>query len=388
MADSVSRNTRSKGTLALVSVLGAGVGEAVAAPSSGRDDNPGLTQTPMQTLSFQKRQCTERGPSRFGSQGPQAAPDVSSMEINATRASPTAPGNGASPVHVSMKRRLTTIGTQNVGLLGTLMPTGSNYSSSSSSSDSECESANKDEVSTPFRSPAPSRIGPGPVSKRHQNHLDLLCRAYPPRGTGGNLTLQKQTTPRPSHVSSHSRAGSTRSSRVEDTINPEDSISGVSGRHGSRKSNVSRASTTISRTERLEDKVVRMGDTVEQLVCLVQETFTRMGNKENLITSSGNIPLPTPHESSQQLPQPPFRKRVLVREIVEDHGDGPETDTNNYGTNHGHPAAFSNQYQSGGDNNRMSHGNMRTGNQGYTTVVDHNHVGGLTEHSESRTSTE
>jgi len=65
MADSVSHNTRSKGTVALNNVLGAGVGGAAAVPSSGQDDNPGLTQIPMQTLSFHRKQRTERGPSRL-----------------------------------------------------------------------------------------------------------------------------------------------------------------------------------------------------------------------------------------------------------------------------------------------------------------------------------
>jgi len=66
---------------------------------------------------------------------------------------------------------------------------------------------------------------------------------------------------------------------------------------------------------------------------------------------------------------------------VEEPGEGLETGTNKYATNHGHPAAFSNQDQNGGDTNRKSHGNMRTDNQGYTTAMDHNHEGGLTEHS-------
>jgi len=105
MADSVSHNTRSKGTVALNSVLGAGVGGAAAIPSSGRDDIPGLTQIPMQTLSFHRKQRTERGPSRFGSQGPLAAPEVPNTEINGTRASPTIQGTEASSVHVSTESR-------------------------------------------------------------------------------------------------------------------------------------------------------------------------------------------------------------------------------------------------------------------------------------------
>jgi len=109
MADSVSHNARSKGTVALNSVLGAGVGGAAAVPSSGRDDNPGLTHIPMQTISFHRKQRTERGPSRFGSQGPQAALDVPNTETNETRASPTAPGIGASSVHASTDRRFSTI---------------------------------------------------------------------------------------------------------------------------------------------------------------------------------------------------------------------------------------------------------------------------------------
>jgi len=158
MADSVSHNTRSKGVVVLNSDLGAGVGGAQAVPSSGRDDIPGLTQIPMQTLSFHRRRRTERGPSMFGAQGPQAAPDVPNTEPNGTRASPTIQGTGVSLVDVTAERRFSTIGAQNVGLLGTIIPLGSNYSTSSSSSDSEGESATKYEVSTPFRSPAPSRV--------------------------------------------------------------------------------------------------------------------------------------------------------------------------------------------------------------------------------------
>jgi len=320
MADSVFHNTRSKGAVVSNAVLGAGAGGAQAFPASGRDDIPGLTQTPRPTLSFHRRQRNERGPSMFGSQGPQAVPEVSNTGSQGTRASPTILGTGASSVDVSMERRFSTIGAQNVGLLGTVIPPGSNYSTSSSSSDTEGESSTKYEVTTPWRSPAPSRIGPGPTSREHQTHLDLLRRAYPPRGTEkGSRPSQSQTTSRPNHASSHPRVGSTRSSRMEEGIGPEDSISVVSRRQDDRRSNMSRASTSISRTERLEDKVVKMGDTVEQLVCLVQETFTRMGNKENLATGSGNLPLPALQELPQQPPPPPSRQRVLVRGMVEDN---------------------------------------------------------------------
>jgi len=109
MADSVSHNTCSKGAVVSNAVLGAGAGGAQAFPSSGRDDIPGLTQTPTQTLSFHRRRRTERGPSMFGAQGPQAAPDVSNTGPKGTRASPTIQGTGASSVNVTTESRYSTI---------------------------------------------------------------------------------------------------------------------------------------------------------------------------------------------------------------------------------------------------------------------------------------
>jgi len=109
MADSVFYNTRSKGAVVLNTVLGAGVGGAQAVPSSGWDDIPGLTQIPTQTLSFHRRRRTERGPSMFGAQGPQAAPDVSNTEPKGTRASPTIQGTGVSSVDVTTESRFSTL---------------------------------------------------------------------------------------------------------------------------------------------------------------------------------------------------------------------------------------------------------------------------------------
>jgi len=148
----------------------------------------------------------------FGSQGPEAVPDVSNTGPKGTRASPAILGTGASSIDGIREGRFGIIGAQNVGLLGSAIPPASNYPTSASSSDSEGESATRYEVTTPFRSPDPSRIGPGPNSRGHQTHLDLLRRAYPPRDAMGDLRPSRnQTTPRTSHVSSHSRAGSTRS---------------------------------------------------------------------------------------------------------------------------------------------------------------------------------
>jgi len=113
MADSVSHNTRSKGTAALIIAPGAEVGGAAAFPSSGRDDNPGLTQTSMQTLSYRGKQCAERGPSRFGSQGPQVAPEHTNMEANGTRASPVMQGTEASSVQAIPRGRFGRILRQN-----------------------------------------------------------------------------------------------------------------------------------------------------------------------------------------------------------------------------------------------------------------------------------
>jgi len=218
MADIVVHNTRSRDRVVTDVVLGAECGGAKAFPSSGRDDKPGLTQTPTPTLSFRRKRRTERGPSMFGAQGPQAGSGGSNHGSKVTREGPRVQGTGTRSVEsvtgIIDEGRLSTIDAHNVGLLRTIMPPNPHYATSSSSSDSEGESSARYEVTTPWRSPAPSRIEPRAICGENRAHLDLLRRAYPPRGTAGSSRQsQYQATQRRSHASSHSRVGSTRDSR-------------------------------------------------------------------------------------------------------------------------------------------------------------------------------
>jgi len=101
MTDSVFHNTRSRNRVVSDIIHGAGVGGTQAFPSSGRDDKPGLTQTPTLTLPVHTRRRTERGPSMFGAQGPHVTSDGSNPGSKEPRVSPTAPGTGVNSVGVN-----------------------------------------------------------------------------------------------------------------------------------------------------------------------------------------------------------------------------------------------------------------------------------------------